>query len=301
MKEGNAKPFDLSTIMWVASCTKLMTSISAMQLVERGLVTLDEPIYKHIPELEKLKVLTGFDESTGAPIEEKQTVQMTLRHLLTHASGLSYDGMHPKLLAWLAYHKKQPNASGKLLERFTAPLVAQPGESWAYGPSIDYAGVLVERLSGKSLEEYMKENLWEPLGIKDMTFYLSKRPDLKARLADMSIRNEEGKVQFTDGRMPYVDGDGNEAEDCMGGHGCFTSAEEYVKVLQAILTTDENEKILKKASVEEFFKPQLGEGSSGMLNMVLQDDMVRAITCALPGLVEHADSFTGKQRNGRYF
>jgi CubicO group peptidase (beta-lactamase class C family) len=281
MKEGSAKPYDLNTIMWVASCTKLMTSISAMQLVERGLVTLDEPIYKHIPELEKLKVLTGFDESTGAPIEEKQNVTMTLRHLLTHASGLSYDGMHPKLLAWLAYHKQKPNQSGKLLERFTAPLVAQPGESWAYGPSIDYAGLLVERLSGKSLEDYMKENLWEPLGIKDMTFFLSKRPDMKARQADMSIRNEEGKVRFTEGGLPYVDGDGNEVQDCMGGQGCFTSAEEYVKVLQAILTTDENEKVLKKASVEEFFKPQLGKGSSGMLNMVLQDDMVCSLflTC----------------------
>jgi CubicO group peptidase (beta-lactamase class C family) len=299
MREGNAKPYELGTIMWVASCTKLMTSISAMQLVERGLVTLDEPIYKHIPELEKLQVLTGFDESTGAPIEEKQNATMTLRHLLTHASGLSYDAMHPSLLAWLAYRKQKPNQSGKLIERFTsAPLVAQPGASWAYGPSIDFAGLLVERLSGKSLEEYMKENIWEPLGIKDMTFYLSKRPDLKARMADMSIRNEEGKVRFTDGKMPYVDADGNEAEDCMGGQGCFTSAEEYVKVLQAILTTDENEKILKKASVEEFFKPQLGKGSAGMLNMVLQDDMVRQIyliTC----MKYRADS-PGKQRNGRH-
>jgi CubicO group peptidase (beta-lactamase class C family) len=274
MKEDNIKPYDLSTIMWIASCTKLMTSICVMQLVEQGLVTLDEPIYKHIPELEALKVLTGFDESTGAPIEEKQTTPMTLRHLLTHSSGLSYDGMHPKLLAWIAHHKKQPNMSGKLLERFSAPLVDQPGASWAYGPSIDYVGLLVERISGKSLEEYMKANLWEPLGIKDMTFFLSKRPDLKARMADMSIRNEEGKMRFTDGRMPFVDAEGKEVEDCMGGQGCFTSAEEYLKVLKAILVADEDEKVLKKKTVEQFFKPNLGKGSSGMLNMVLQDDMV---------------------------
>ena len=273
MKEDNAKPFDFNTVMWVASCTKLMTSISAMQLVERGLVTLDEPIYRHIPELEALKVLKGFNEETGDPIEEKQTATMTLRHLLTHSSGLSYDGMHPTLLAWLAYHKKQPNQSGKLLERFSAPLVAQPGESWAYGPSIDYAGLLVERISGKSLEEYMKANLWEPLGIKDMTFYLDSRPDMKAHLADMSIRNEEGKVRFTDAPMPYLNNQGKENEDCMGGQGVKTSAKEYLKVLKAILTTDADEKILKKQTVEEFFKPQLGEGSRGMLNMVLQDDM----------------------------
>jgi CubicO group peptidase (beta-lactamase class C family) len=277
MKEGNAKPLGLDTIMWVASCTKLMTSICAMQLVERGLVSLDEPVYKHIPELESFTIVKGFEDGTGKPIEQKHTVPMTLRHLLTHSSGLSYDGTHPKLLAWLAYHKRQPGSSGKLIERFNPPLVAEPGESWAYGPSIDYAGLLVERITGKSLEEYMRANLWDPLGITDMTFYLSKRPDLKARLADMSIRNEEGKVRFTDGRMPYLDGEGNEVEDCMGGQGSFTCAAEYVKVLKAVLTADEDEKILKRGSVEEFFKPQLGEGSRKMLNAVLQDDMVSLV------------------------
>ncbi|KAF1915426.1 beta-lactamase/transpeptidase-like protein [Ampelomyces quisqualis] len=286
MKEGNAKPLGLDTIMWVASCTKLMTSICAMKLVEQGLVSLDEPIYKHIPELEAFTVVKAIEDGTGKPIEEKHTVPMTLRHLLTHSSGLSYDTTHPKLTAWLAYHKRQPNSSGKLLERFDAPLVAEPGESWAYGPSIDYAGLLVERISGESLEEYMKTNLWEPLGIKDMTFYLSKRPDLKHRLADMSSRNEEGKVRHTDGRMVYQDGDGNEVADCMGGQGSFTSAQEYLKVLQAVLTADENEKILKKKTVEEFFKPQLGEGSRVMLNAVLQDDMANNAMGGTPKHVE---------------
>jgi CubicO group peptidase (beta-lactamase class C family) len=274
MKEGNAKPFDLNTIMWVASCTKLMTSVCAMQLVEQGLVSLDEPIYKHIPELEALTIVKGFEDGTGKPIEEKHTTPMTLRHLLTHTSGLTYDAMHPTLLQWHAYHKRRPNGSGKLLERYSAPLVAEPGESWAYGPSTDYAGLVVERISGKTLEEYMQANLWGPLGIKDVTFHLSKRPDLKERMADMSIRNEEGKVRFTDSNLPYLDGEQNEIVDCLGGQGCFTSAGEYIKVLQAVLTMDVDEKILKKATVEEFFKPQLGEGSKAMLNMMLQDDMV---------------------------
>lgn len=272
MKEGNTKPFDLKTVMWVASCTKLMTSICAMQLVEQGLVTLDEPVYKHIPELESFTVITSIEEGTGKPIEEKHTKSMTLRHLLTHSSGFSYDAIHPKLMAWLAYNKRTSSGSGKLLERFKHPLVAEPGESWAYGPSIDYAGLLVERISGKTLEEYMKANLWEPLGIKDTTFFLSTRPDMKERQADMSFRGEDGKVRFTEAPLPYTDSEGGEVKDCMGGQGTFTTAEEYLKVLRAVLTTGADEKILKKSTVEEFFKPQLGEGSKAMLNMVLQDD-----------------------------
>jgi CubicO group peptidase (beta-lactamase class C family) len=273
MKPENTKPLALNTPMWVASCTKLMTSLCAMQLVERGLTTLDAPVYTHIPELESFTVLHGFADD-GSPIEKKHTNPITLRLLLTHSSGLTYDGMHPKTLAWLKFHGRAPGSSGKLLERFNAPLVFEPGTSWAYGPSIDYAGLLVERITGQTLESYMRANLWEPLGIKDMTFFPSARADLRARLADMSVRDETGKVRYTGAPMSYQDGEGKEVTDCMGGQGSFTSAEEYLKVIHALLVCDEEEKILKKASLEEFFRPQLGEGSSVALNAVLQDDMV---------------------------
>lgn len=281
MKKENAKPLQLDTVMWVASCTKLMTSLCCMQLVERGLVTLDEPVYKHIPELKSFNVLTGFEDN-GKPIEKKHTNALTLRHLLTHTSGLTYDATHPKALAWLKYHNRSPGSSGKLLERFSVPLMFEPGESWMYGSSIDYAGLLVERVTGQSLESYMRQNLWEPLGIRDMTFHLSSRPDMRERMADMSLRDvNTGKVRPTGSRMPYLDGDMKEVEDCFGGQGVFTTPEEYIKVLHAVLICDENEKLLKKASLEEFFKPQLGEGSSMALNAILQDDMVSVLPSRL--------------------
>ncbi|KAJ4367177.1 hypothetical protein N0V83_007707, partial [Neocucurbitaria cava] len=273
MKEANASPFALNTIMWIASCTKLMTSLCCMQLVERRLITLDEPVYTHIPELRSFNVLKGFEEDSGKPIEEPHRKDITLRLLLTHASGLAYDGMSASSLAWLKWHGREPSTSGKLLERFNGPLMFEPGESWAYGPGIDYAGLLVERVTGKSLEEYMRENLWERLGVRDITFFPSSRPDLKGKMADMSVRDESGKVRFTGARMSYQDAEGKEASDCMGGQGTFTSAEEYVKVLKAVLTCDEDEKILTKGSIEEFFRPQLGQGSKRTLNEFLQDDM----------------------------
>jgi hypothetical protein len=127
----------------------------------------------------------------------------------------------------------------------------------------------------------MKANLWEPLGMRDVTFFPSTRPDMKARMADMSERDAaSGKVKHSTSPPIYLDGQGNEMTDCLGGQGSFTTAEEYIKVLKAVLDCDsEGEgKILSKASVDELFKPQLGEGSKATLNAVLQDEMV----CCLP-------------------
>jgi CubicO group peptidase (beta-lactamase class C family) len=292
MKPENAKAFQLDTVMWVASFTKLMTSICCMQcvfppclppfpsrpltitrLVERGLVSLDDSVYKHIPELESFKLITGVD-STGKPTEEKNPTPITLRHLLTHSSGLTYDYMHPSNIAWLTYHKKQPSKSPKILERFNCPLVFAPGTAWAYGPSLDYAGLLVERITGKTLEAYTQTHIWGPLGVKDATFFLSSRPDMKDRLADQTARNADGGLEYHADAMPWQDDAGNEVSDCMGGQGVFTTAEEYAKVLKAVLTNDTNEKLLKKATLEEFFKPQLSGESRAALNGFLQYDMV---------------------------
>ncbi|EUC44111.1 hypothetical protein COCMIDRAFT_99063 [Bipolaris oryzae ATCC 44560] len=307
MKPENSKPMQLNTVMWIASCTKLMTSISAMQLVERGLVSLDDPVYKHIPELESRTVIKGFTEA-GAPIEEKHTKPITLRHLLSHSSGLAYEFIHPVNQAWLKYHKRAPGSSGNLIERFSYPLVFEPGESWAYGPGLDFAGLLIERVSGQSLEDYMKANLWTPLGISDMTFSLASRPDLAARLADMSARDPaSGKVVDFSGPLPYVDGEGKEVTSHMGGQGVFASVEEYAKVLKAVLEADNGGegKILKKESVEELFKAQLGDKSREVLMGILEDQATGNAMGGLPigfpkdhalgGVVIVADGPDGKK------
>jgi CubicO group peptidase (beta-lactamase class C family) len=274
MKPENAKPIQLDTVMWVASCTKLMTSICALKLVEQGTLTLDDPVYNHIPELKGFKILKTFDDS-GKPVEVEHTKPITLRTLLTHTSGLTYDAMHPKLLAWVAYHGTEPNAGPTLLQRFDAPLTFEPGESWMYGSSLDYVGLLIERVTGLTLEEHMRQKLWEPLGIKDMTFQIKSRPDMKAKMADMSVRDgESGKVKYSKERMSYQEPDGEEVQECFGGQGVFTSAEEYIKILQAVLTTDEDEKLLKKETTKDFFTPQLGEVPSATLNGMLQDNMI---------------------------
>ncbi|KAF2263886.1 beta-lactamase/transpeptidase-like protein [Lojkania enalia] len=260
-------PLQFNTIMWIASCTKLMTSICALQLVERGKLSLDEPIYAIIPELRDRQILTGFNED-GTPILTPPTNPITLRLLLSHSSGLTYEAMHPLTMAYVQNYEKRPfSTSGHLLKRFSCPMVFEPGTAWMYGPSIDFAGLMVERVSGMTLEEFMRENLWNPLGIKDMTFSLSKRPDLEKRMADMCKRDPEtGKVVPDDAKSVYAFSD--DGEDCLGGQGVFSCGEEYIKVLYALLIADEDEMILKRSTVEEMFKPQLSETASAALNAI---------------------------------
>jgi CubicO group peptidase (beta-lactamase class C family) len=253
-----------------------------MQLVERGHLTLDAPVYTHIPELRARPVILDIS-SDGTPVEEPHKNPITLRTLLTHSSGLCYDGLHPKLDAWMEHRGLKPSTAGTILERFNRPLIFEPGTSWSYGPGIDFAGLLVERVSGKSLEEYMKGNLWGPLGITDMTFSLGRRPDLRDRMAGKSLRDEEsGKVVYSDERDQWEVEKGVEVQDCFGGQGVFTYGGEYIKVLRAVLTTDEDEKILKRESVELFFSPQLGDQSREMLNMVLTNEVAQNAMGGVP-------------------
>jgi CubicO group peptidase (beta-lactamase class C family) len=96
------------TLMWVASCTKLMTTVAAMQCVEKGLFTLDENISRVLPEWKSPDILTGFDDKTGEPLLRKATKAITLRHLLTHSSGMGYDMFNPLLLALRKYQGREP-------------------------------------------------------------------------------------------------------------------------------------------------------------------------------------------------
>jgi CubicO group peptidase (beta-lactamase class C family) len=280
---SNAKPLQLDTVMWFASCTKLMTAICAMQLVERGQLDLDDPVYEILPELRSKTVITGLTDDAQVPIEEPHKKTITLRHLLSHSSGLTYDHIYnEKINAWLKHSNLKPLLHSKTIqERFQHPLIFEPGEAWAYGPGIDFAGLMVERVTGMSLEAYMKKNLWDPLGIRDATFHLSSRPDMHARLADMSRRSEDGKAVHADELM-YLDENGNEFEECFGGHGSFTTAEEYIKVLRAVLVCGagggkHSGGILKKESVDELTKSQLSEASKKHINALRKHPLVRGI------------------------
>lgn len=147
-----------------------------------------------------------------------------------------------------------------LVKELAVPLTRQPGRGWVYGCGYDWAGKLVERLSGVSLEEYMRANIWEPLGMKRVSFRPS-HPDIQSRKVGMSILNDEGKlVPFTE-KYDYQYG---EVADAYGGGGCWGSAESFLVLLQSLCANDG--KVLSTELTDEMFRLQLGAESKAELN-----------------------------------
>ncbi|KAJ8071180.1 hypothetical protein OCU04_001519 [Sclerotinia nivalis] len=262
-------PMELDNVMWLASCTKLLTTIAAMQCVERGLLSLDGNICEVLPEFKGVQILTGFDEESGKPILVDNHKTITLRHLLTHSSGLSYDVFDPLLYRYQKYMNKSPamsSESGLVKDCLRFPLLFAPGDSWSYGVGIDWAGQMVERVNGNiSLEEYLRKNVWGPLGMDGITFHPVQHPEIFSKLVTMSKRegavtqfgttgNPEGKAVYTS-QVPF-----NPAtKDCYGGVGAFGSPVDYFKCLHSICSDDG--RLLKSETIDEMFKPQLNDAS----------------------------------------
>ena len=145
--------------------------------------------------------------------------------------------------------------SATVEESCTHPLIYEPGTSWLYSTSVDWAGKMVERITGQTLEEYMKVNIWHPLGINDITFWPEQHPDMKSRMASMTRRDEEIGNVIHDPDGPKLAG----GIDCFGGHGASASMLDYFKILQSLLIDDE--KLIKRSTTAQMFQPQLTKES----------------------------------------
>ncbi|OTB12997.1 hypothetical protein K445DRAFT_320499 [Daldinia sp. EC12] len=265
-KTAHGEPFLTDSVVWIASCTKLMTSVAALQQVQRGLIGLDEDVGKVLPEVAALKVLKDFD-AEGKPIFEDRKEAVTLRNMLSHSSGLSMPLFSPKLQQLEKFTGPPANPPKNIVTEFSQPLVFQPGKGWQYGTSLDWAGKLVERLSGQSLEEYMKANIWDPLNMRLMTFAPDSRPETKERKVGMTRRDADGSLHPTTEGYLYLYGD---REDAYGGAAGWGSAESFVNILQALCANDG--RILSKELVDEMFRPQLGPEGKETLNQILHAD-----------------------------
>lgn len=182
------------------------------------------------------------------------------------------------VMQWRASQGQKPAPGNSLVERYLCPLTYEPGTSWEYSPSIDWAGVMVERVNGNmSLGSYMDAYLWKPLGIKDMTFHLDQREDLRQRMVDMSVRDPPGtgKANYTSAQMIPEFG-----KDDTGGAGVYGSASEYLKFLHSLLANDE--KLLQKRTVDDLFKPQLSELSRQALMNLLTDPQLNLMLGGVP-------------------
>ncbi|KAK1749882.1 acyltransferase LovD [Echria macrotheca] len=246
--DGATIPMTEHSAMWLASCTKLATSVAAMQCVEAGLIALDDDVRTTalLHELADIEIL----RPDGSLVPN--TKPITLRQLLSHTSGFAYEFNEPLIR--------------DLRGRFLHPLVFEPGTSWAYSPSTHWVGVLVERLSGLQLDDYLTRHIWKPLGFKGPTFFLSQRPDLRDRLARMAERPEGGisAVVQDAAEQPAL---APEAMDCLGGGGLFGSPADFFALVHAVLKaatssgtgTDNNTPVLlRPETARAMFAPQLG-------------------------------------------
>ena len=247
----------MDTVFRIASMTKLVTSVAAMQLVEQGKLTLNGPVPPIDAALSAPQVLDGFD-ADGAPKLRPAKGPITLRHLLTHTAGFSYE-------QWDANTARYVKASGMLsgntgkIASLRMPLVFDPGARWEYGVNIDWVGLIVQSVSGQTLDAYVAEHITEPLGMKDTTFVLTL--EQRARQASVHQRMPDGSPQPQPLETPFT------PEFWAGGGGLYSTAGDYLTLLRAVLGNGalDGTRILQPETVALMNANQIGEIEAGIL------------------------------------
>jgi len=245
VRDASGVPARADSIFAIASMTKAVTTVAALQLVDQGKLTLDEPVAKFLPALANLPVL-------GPPLRPSKTT-ITLRHLITHTSGLCYDTWDGEMFKYTS--QVPPPDTSK-----PGPLMFEPGTRWQYGQGVDWAGRLVEAISGKTLEDYFQQFIFKPLGMVDTSFILpSEKFD---RLVTRRVRLENGESQFLERKLPTPPTSFN------GGGGLYSTAADYVRFMQMILrkgTSENGVRLLKAKTVESMGMNQIGELTAGKM------------------------------------
>lgn len=270
LNQEQGEEINLDSTFWGFSCTKLLTTIAVLQCVENGLIGLDDTVDGILPELQQPEIITSEPDGKFKLTPAKNKI--TLRHLVTHTSGLSYDAMHPVLVAWRVSRGEPPQVmSGKIPEAYDLPLLFEPGTSWVYGAGLDWAGLLVERLNNTKLAAYMQRKLFKPLGLDSSTFRPATRPDIMASLAQMWLRSDTGELSSTTSPYPL------HARNDSGGMGLVTSTKDFVAILQDLLK--DKPLLLKKESVSEMFTAQFEPGAPQYKGLLEQEVGCISVAC----------------------
>jgi len=272
---GQAAEMTPDTVVWIASMTKAITGAAAMQQVERGKIGLDAPAKEVIPYLGEVEVLEGFD-AAGKPRTRKPKRDITLRHLLTHTAGFSYEIWNADIINYQTT-MGVPGITGCENKALTTPLLFDPGERWDYGINIDWAGKMVEATSGKKLGQYLKDNVLGPLGMDSTAFFIT--PAMRERLARIHHRGPDGSLA-PDMALEIP----QQPEFEMGGGGLYGTAGDYAKFVRLMLNqgrSDRGEQVLKPETVAQMSRNAMGDCKVGLLRT------------AIPPLSNDAEFFPG--------
>jgi len=234
-------PLTADHIFRIASMTKAITSVAVLQLWERGLIDLDDPAEKYLPGIDLIPIL----QPEG--VLKQGSVSITIRHLLTHTSGFSYEMFDQRLSA---FSRPDDWPHGDF------PRLAEAGTEWIYSTSTDWAGKIIEVVSGLNLEDYFRENITGPLNMDHTWFYVPEA--LQYLIVSLGTRNTsgDGSLREFPERVPA-----SPVKEYNGGSGLFSSLNDYLTFLECILNGGElnGNRILNGETVELMFVDQLPE------------------------------------------
>jgi CubicO group peptidase (beta-lactamase class C family) len=230
---ATSTPMSKDTIFRAYSMTKPVTGVAMMILYEEGKWLPSDPISKYIPELAHLKVFNGVD-SSGKPILVDPDHPPTMRELMTHSAGFSYGNGHTVVDAMYKEQKIQQSANlQEMINKLaTIPLNYQPGKGWTYSVSMDIEGYIVEKLSGQTLPDFMRDHIFAPLDMKDTGFFVpaerrsrfatNYRDDPQDNLKPVQVADGPPTDYATQPTMPS------------GGGGLVSTAEDYYRFAQML-------------------------------------------------------------------
>jgi methyl acetate hydrolase len=259
---ASTNPLTVDAIFNIASMTKAITCAAAMQMVERGKLTLDEPASKYLPALGKVEVLHGYD-AAGKPILKPPVKTITLGNLMTHTAGFCYSIWDQQAFE---YQEKTrgtaPAANGP-----PTILMFEPGTRWQYGAGIDWTGRMVEAVSGMSLEDYFQRHLLGPLGMVD-TSYIMKAEKFD-RLVVNHSREAGGALKEGERKFPTPPRSYN------GGGGLYSTVGDYTRFMQMILSKGAGpggQRILSEKSVKLMSANQTGNLQAGKMRSFIPNN-----------------------------
>ena len=280
---SQAAAMTTDTVLAIFSCTKAVTGVAVMQLVEEGKIGLHDAAKKYVPEIADIMVLEGFD-ANGKPKVRPPKSDITVSQLLLHTAGFGYDFFNHDLVKYGAA-KNVPSVVSASLASMRSVLLHDPGTAWEYGSNIDWVGKVVESVRGKRLGEVMKERIFTPLGMKDTGFTISAA--MRPRLAAMHARSPEGVMSTMEGFELT-----QEPEQHMGGHGLYSTIGDYMKFVRMVLNDgaapDGAARVLKAETVAMMTANSLG-------NM-----KIKSLPGAIPSLSNDAEFFPGMPKSWGY-
>jgi len=281
--DASAAPFTIDTQTLIFSCTKLVTTILALQLLEEGKIALDDPVEKYDPDFAKIQVLDGFD-GEGKPILRARKTKATILNLMTHTTGFAYDFFSEKTLKYRIATGQTPaqTMSAGVKENYAPPLEFDPGQEYSYGYNTDWIGFVIEAITGKKLADVLEERIVKPLQLKNTG---RKFDEGKPRM-NLHVRLEDGNLFPLPDSKPLDDPEVNG-----GGEFIISTLADYSQILLTLLNGGLhpilNVRILKDETVKKYLFSDLISSICSPANVGLIPQSIAQMTNTgemLPGV-----------------